>query len=194
MNKLTLVRAEPETLSPAQAQQIADLLYQASPQFYDLIPLPKSEVLDAITAQIGEPGTEFADTFVDLGSNGVRAAVAVVDATALDRAKSAGLARFLRLVPAGMRSVFFQDLSAYGKQVPPLNQPGRYIARISVAESCRGHGLAAAMIYETKRQAGELPVLLHVHEDNSAAIRLYSKLGFERISDDGLSFGLWQLK
>jgi ribosomal protein S18 acetylase RimI-like enzyme len=193
MPELSLVRLTKNNLDQAISLAVAELIYLASPHFYDLIPLSRPELFLAIADQIAEPGTEFENTYVDREGGTLRAVVTVIDAALLEKAKSAGMTRFIRRIPADQRADLFRSLTAYSREVAPVGESGAYIPRIAVASSARGQGLAEAMVNSVRMQFPQQPVLLHVREDNSAAIGLYRKLGFRQLPSDGFAYSVWKL-
>lgn len=194
MPELLLARLSKNNLDRATSLAVAELVYLASPHFYNLIPLSRPELMDAIADQIAEPGTEFENTYVDREGGSLRAVVTVIDAALLEKAKAAGLTRFIRRIPANQRADFFRSLTDYSSRVAPVGETGAYIPRISVASFARGQGLAAAMVNAVRTLFPQLPILLHVKQDNSAAINLYKKLGFQQIPPDGFTYSLWKLE
>lgn len=193
MHELSLVRLTRDHLDVATSLAAADLIYVASPHFYDLVPLPKRELLLSIADQIAVPGTEFENTYVDNQSGSLRAVVSVIDSTLLEKAKSAGLARLIRRIPANQRADFFRSLSAYSSSVAPVGEAGTYISRVTVAKFARGQGIAAAIVKAVKSFAPQQPILLHVRRDNSTAISLYRKLGFRQMSPNEFAYTVWKL-
>jgi len=67
----------------------------------------------------------------------------------------------------------------------PNKEFGYNIFTVGVYKSFRGQGIGSKFISKTKMilsQMGESTVTLDVHSDNSEAIKLYKKLGFEMIN------------
>ena len=63
-----------------------------------------------------------------------------------------------------------------------------YLDDLSVAENCRNHGIGSALIHKAEAYAKEIgiqSILFHVEKSNTAAFRLYERLGFRIYRDDG---------
>jgi ribosomal protein S18 acetylase RimI-like enzyme len=117
--------------------------------------------------------------------------ISVIPAEQLDAAKAAGMARIVRRVPAAQRIAFIRSVAAYSADVAPLTQPGGYISRVAVAESARGRGLGAALVQAVRAMEPDRPLVLHVRRDNTAALRLYERLGFRQSSSGAHLFPVW---
>jgi ribosomal protein S18 acetylase RimI-like enzyme len=67
---------------------------------------------------------------------------------------------------------------------------------ITLLPEYRGSGIGSALLLQLKEEAHAMgkPLTIHV-ERNNPALRLYSRLGFERVSDDGVyQLMAWTLK
>ena len=72
------------------------------------------------------------------------------------------------------------QLAAFGQLIVKPSRRG-HLARLIVSPALRGRGLGEALVHallERARAEGCRPISLNVNRSNSAAVRLYSKLGF----------------
>lgn len=90
---------------------------------------------------------------------------------------------FMALDPkdSSLVGVVICKLETHASHSPPTRRG--YIAMLAVSESRRGHGVATALVKKAidamaERDADE--VVLETEESNTAAIRLYERLGFFR--------------
>lgn len=76
--------------------------------------------------------------------------------------------------------------------LPRAQQPWdqyAYISSMTVAKAARRQGLAQALLHVAERQSrawGQLHLALHVYEDNTPAIALYEKTGFQTLAKDAI--------
>ena len=176
------VTAEALAADPARALRLAALSWSAQPEFYALIAMKREAILDRIARQIADPAFDMPQAFVLRGGEDV-ALVTSIDLSALARAQMAALMAFLRSAPKDGAKEFQMRMRAYSATIEPIDDAGRYVSRVAVADECRGEGLGRQVMSEYLRHAGASSVHLHVHRDNAPAIALYRSLGFVKCSD-----------
>ena len=176
------ITAETLAADPARALRLAALSWSAQPEFYALIATPREAILDRIARQIADPALDMPEAFVLRGGEDV-ALVTSIDLSALARAQMAALMAFLRSAPKDGAREFQMRMRAYSATIEPIDDTGRYVSRVAVADERRGEGLGRQAMSEYLRHAGASSVHLHVHRDNAPAIALYRTLGFVRRSD-----------
>jgi ribosomal protein S18 acetylase RimI-like enzyme len=181
------VAAEALRADRARALRLAAMSLSAQPEFYRLIDLPLDAILDCVARQIGDPAFDMAGAFVLHGGEDV-ALVTDIDMAALAPAQMAALMAFLRLVPAAAIRDFQQRMRAYAASIEPIDDAGRYVSRVAVADGRQGQGFGRRAMSDYLRRAGTVKVHLHVHRDNAPAIALYRGLGFVTRSDGDYVF------
>jgi ribosomal protein S18 acetylase RimI-like enzyme len=181
------VTAEALAADPARALCLAELAWSAQPEFYALIAMKREAILDRVARQIADPAFDMPEAFVLRGGEDV-ALVTSIDLSALARAQMAALMAFLRSAPKDGAREFQMRMRAYSATIEPIDDTGRYVSRVAVADARRGEGLGRQVMAEYLRHAGASSVHLHVHRDNTPAIALYRSLGFARRSDADFVF------
>jgi ribosomal protein S18 acetylase RimI-like enzyme len=176
------ITAEALAADPARALRLAALSWSAQPEFYALIAMKREAILDGIARQIADPAFDMPQAFVLRGGEDV-ALVTSIDLSVLARAQMAALMAFLRSAPKDGAKEFQMRMRAYSATIEPIDDTGRYVSRVAVADERRGEGLGRQAVSEYLRHAGASSVHLHVHRDNAPAIALYRSLGFARRSD-----------
>ena len=87
----------------------------------------------------------------------------------------------------GIVEITFIDEKEVLASLPPGTPGVAYIQSMAVDSSCRRGGVASAMLVAAERvgrEWGEGLAVLHVYQDNVAAVKLYEKQGFEVIFQD----------
>lgn len=176
------VTAEALAADRVRALRLAELACSAQPQFYALIAMPRDAILEMVARQIADPAFDMPQAFVLRGGEDV-ALVSDIDLSSLARAQMAALMAFLRSAPRDGAREFQIRMRAYSASIEPIDDTGRYVSRVAVADERRGEGLGRRVMAEYLRHAGASSVHLHVHRDNASAISLYRSLGFVRRSD-----------
>lgn len=176
------VAADALAADPARALRLAGLSWSAQPEFYALIAMKREAILDRIARQIADPVFDMPQAFVLRDGEDV-ALVTSIDLASLARAQMAALMAFLRFAPKDGAKEFQMRMRAYSATIEPIDDTGRYVSRVAVADERRGEGLGRQVMSEYLRHAGASSVHLHVHRDNAPAIALYRSLGFVKRSD-----------
>jgi ribosomal protein S18 acetylase RimI-like enzyme len=177
---LTLARA-PE-LEPADLVTVADLLYDATPDFYDLLPGDRSARSAIVRQLIGRAGTDMADTTAARDHASVVGAYAGCKSEELKERQLASLAFIARsLTRSGWNSM--KDAArSYSADLPDVPLNTWYLARIAVAPIARRRGIGARLLESAHRDAFGAPTALHVSRQNTKAIAFYQHAGFKEIA------------
>jgi ribosomal protein S18 acetylase RimI-like enzyme len=171
---------------------VAKLFREALPDYYELLPVPEAERLAVIVRQIETPGSELAESFAALGAKIVIGAYCALDVERLTPAQLLASAEVFRHLAPERRPSVKQALRAFREQFEPPPAASVYLARIAVAESARGQGIASSLLGHLAERAGPRPLSLHVRRDNLSAISLYRRHGFAEIGSSSRAYALMQ--
>ena len=165
----------------AWLDQVATLFYAAVPDYYDLIPLPMSERLTFIRAQLRRKVGGVCPTVIALGAQGVLGAYEAFPASELEETRLSGVLSLLRAIPAQARAVARTRMNIHGKGLPPAPADTIYLSRLATAPAHRGRGIGHLMLRDLfARQAGN-SFSLHVRSSNVRAMALYEETGFRPV-------------
>lgn len=92
--------------------------------------------------------------------------------------------------PSASREIVVLDGVAVGNLVVDRSSSEVRLVDVGLLPEFRGHGIGSALVSELI--ASGLPVSLHVAKGNPAQ-RLYARLGFEVVGDDGVYVGMRRL-
>ena len=106
----------------------------------------------------------------------------------LDQQHRAQHHHFLAAYPGGECLVVERGGEPIGRLYLDEGPDALHVIDISMAANCRGAGFGGALIGDLLRRAGTLgkPVTLRVEKQNVAAARLYGRLGFAAVADEGV--------
>jgi ribosomal protein S18 acetylase RimI-like enzyme len=180
---LRRLRREEIEKDAGKALAVAKLTYAASPEFYDLIPVPEPEMLQIVARQIAVPGTELENTYVLSRDQVDVASLSAVGSAALPAAQKGSLLAILRSLDRDRAAKFTAAVKTFSAALEPLTIDSTYVARLAVDGSARGSGAGTEIIQGFLEAERPRFCSLHVHKDNATAIRFYSKLGFSFLSD-----------
>jgi len=93
----------------------------------------------------------------------------------------------------GVVEVSFIDEKEVLQSLEPGTEGVAYVASMAVAPSARRQGAAKALLEGATsvcREWGEAQAVLHVYQDNEAAVRLYSQDGWVTIFQDNPSWAM----
>jgi len=171
---------------------VAELMIDAAAEYYQSIPMPVSQLTQLVQSQVSAPGTELESVSVLCDGEDIVGAVAVCPLLELDRRRQAGLAPVLRKLSAADRALALRRIKGHAEQIAPAQGDGWYLARFAVSPGLRRRGIGTILLQFVLRRIGnEKPIYLHVAERNLAAVNLYSKEGFRRLSDGTHAFGFY---
>jgi ribosomal protein S18 acetylase RimI-like enzyme len=171
-----------EKLGPADIVTVADLLYDATPDFYDLFPGDRSARIAIVRQLIGRSGTDMENAAVATEGASVVGAYAGFASEELKERQLASLMFMARsLTRSGWNSVkeAARSYSSGLSDVPPNTW---YLARITVAPTARRRGIGARLLESANRDAAGVRTALHVSRRNPGAIAFYQQSGFEEIA------------
>ena len=173
-------------LNSAEVQQSAALVYDSLPALYDLLPLPPADRLSVLADQFSVKGSEIEHTIAAHDSSGVVGIYSFLPALQLRVAQLVGMRHLLFCIPAHQHESFRESVKALLSSIPSVPDDSLYLSRFCVAEERRGAGLAAVMLGKfMTAEPGLDGYSLHVHADNSRAIRFYQKHGFAHFGRRG---------
>lgn len=102
----------------------------------------------------------------------------------LTRRQQAALYHLMSNLPREEVGGFMAGARALAAEVPAITEDGYYLARIGIAASAQGSGLADQLLVHFLADAGSRPAVLHVRGDNARAIGFYRRHGFAVERDD----------
>jgi len=185
---LTDVRRHAARLTRESEAEIAELVYDAGREFYDCFAVPRARLLDAIAAQVLRSGTELSGTHALWSGEHVDGIVSTVEADELRRAQTVSVAHLLRQLTASERERAMVRLGEHSALIEPIPPEGVYVARFAVQPQQRGRGLGRRLLAWVCDAFEDQTLTLHINRANEAAVRLYERCGFQRLSDEGFGF------
>jgi ribosomal protein S18 acetylase RimI-like enzyme len=176
------------TMGPDARLAMAGLAHEALAPYYDLLSIPASALLAVLADEMRDPSTELGAARAILVDEQVAGLIVAYPAGEMHVRQQASLFHLLRS-GAGESDVLLEAAAAQAADVPPIASEAYYLARIAVAETQRGCGLAAKLLSSIDEGLPpSIPVALHVHRDNERAIRFYRRHGYARSDDADLAF------
>jgi ribosomal protein S18 acetylase RimI-like enzyme len=158
----------------------AKLVYMAMPYFYDLLPLSKDALLDAIVEDFNLSVSETSTGCVVVIEDNVVAIQCSYPSNEMKQRQAASMMGFMRKVTKANLASYQRDLANYTKQVSPVPNgiQGYYLSRFTVHSNFRGKGLADKVLELFMGFSSDL-YLLHVSRDNHSAIKFYQRHEFK---------------
>ncbi len=187
----TLLNLTPEYVEAAAGEvrdRYADLVFDAFPEFYGLLPVSVDRRRSILSKEIGMPGGELENCFGVLREDVEIALVAVIPTENLITAQQASALSLMRALDAADRKEFASRLTGFSSTVEPVRTDGIYLPRLAVVPEARGIGAGTQAMRHIMKHYGSRNYALHVRRDNAPIIRLHSKLGFEFKSDSPYLF------
>jgi ribosomal protein S18 acetylase RimI-like enzyme len=179
------VTAEALRADPARALRLAMLTMSAQPLFYEIFQVERGAMVEAMAAQLAEPGFDAELVFVLRRDDGADLAVITgLPLAALPSAQIASTAALLKQVAAAQRKAVMTRLRAYSAGIEPIDDSGHYVSRVAVAPESRGQGLGRRAMRDYVEQLGAQNAHLHVRYDNAPAIAVYRSLRYAPRSPD----------
>lgn len=173
-------------LGPADVVAVADLLYDATPDFYDLFPGDRSARIAIVRQLIGRSGTDMENTAVARDGAAVVGAYAGCVSEELRERQLASLMFMARSLTPSAWNALKEAARSYSAGLPDVPPNTWYLARITVAPTARRRGVGARLLEAASRDAAGVRIALHVSGRNRGAIAFYQQAGFEEIaSTDG---------
>lgn len=168
-------------LDEEQLCHCARLVLDAGQGYYDLLEADRNLVVAGIAKQLGQPGTELERFFVGLVGPEVAGLHACVSTEILPTVMMEGTLRLLRGFDHDVRRKFLGRLREARASLPALPEKSLYLARIAVSENHQSRGVAGVLMEDFfRRRDSETSYCLHVHVENTRALRFYRRLDFEQ--------------
>lgn len=162
---------------------VADLVYQAFPEFYQLFSANRKSVLDCLVAQLREPRSELGLPRLMLLEGRVAGVYCQTPTADVSRRRMISFRRLLA-IPSGHPNAS-AAASAFGAKVQPLPHDSIVLARIAVSPDFRGQGLGKRLLHAfvaEGRRLGFRRVYSQVAATNTASLHMHESLGFTRVS------------
>jgi ribosomal protein S18 acetylase RimI-like enzyme len=170
-------------LAPELRLDAAVLAYKAVPALYE--PVAGGAVLEAIASDFLVDGSEVSGAEASVVNTTVQGIVAGFPAAELAARQGVGLHHMLGALPPDQLAPFVAHIRSFSAGVPSIPGEGRYLARLAVAESQRGSGLADRLLLKFLSDDGaDAGTSLHVRADNGRAIAFYARHGFRSQGGD----------
>jgi ribosomal protein S18 acetylase RimI-like enzyme len=92
--------------------------------------------------------------------------------------------------PKAEFKIIYLDEEKIGRTIVNLSDRELRLVDISILTSYRNLGIGTKIIADLINEAHKfrLPLVLHVFQNNLGAIRLYQRIGFEIVAQDGIYF------
>lgn len=176
------------------ALRVAQLIFDAAPQFYGLIPLPQGEILKIIESLIDAQGGELESVHGLYGDEVPLAICSLLPSAKIAPAQMRSASSILQKLNKLDVQKFIASVRGFGKNVEEMNVDSIYVGRLAVDRVARGAGLGAEIMKIILEMNPQMDYSLHVHRENSSVIRLYTELGFKFQSDSDVAFRAMILK
>ena len=184
-----LTISSPDGLNTRQLRGCARLIFNAGRGYYDLIEADRDLVERQIAKQVGQRGTELERVFIVLIESEVAGLHACVSTEVLPYVMMEGTLRLLRGFDRGAQKDFLARLERARPSLPTLPEKSLYLARMAVADSFRGCGVARALMEDFfGHRSFETSYCLHCLTDNTSALNFYQRLGFRQFGDEMAGF------
>ena len=164
-----------------QKTHIADLVYQANQEFYDLFGLSIDKIIHGISQMLQDDRTELYDLRVLLVNGDLAGIVSFYSSQEIYLRQIFGLPYLVNDLVSD-RQIFENFI----EKVPNIREKSLYLARISVAKKHQSQGYAKVMLEYMQQAAidgGYDMLSLHVHRDNKRAFKIYTDYGFSQVVD-----------
>jgi ribosomal protein S18 acetylase RimI-like enzyme len=169
-------------LAPADIVTVADLLYDATPAFYDLLPGDRSARTAIVRQLIGRSGTDMENPAVAKEGACVVGAYVGFASEELRERQLASLMFMARSLTRSGWSSMKEAARSYSTNLPDVPPNTWYLARLTVAPTARRRGIGARLLESARGDAAGVRTALHVSRTNPGAIALYQQAGFEEIA------------
>jgi ribosomal protein S18 acetylase RimI-like enzyme len=177
---LTFTRAA--ELGPADLVTVADLLYEATPDFYDLLPVDRSARSAIVRQLIGYAGTDMEDAIAAREGPSIVGAYAGCRSEELRERQLTSLMFIARLLTRSGWHSMKDAARSYSADLPDVPPNTWYVARITTAPSARRRGVGTRLLESVHGDAFGVPTALHVSRRNTEAIAFYQRAGFQEIA------------
>jgi hypothetical protein len=174
-------------LTGTQRITCAEIIYSALPQFYKLFPLPKPEIVEILSNQIGKSGTEFEECYACWKGSRLLSFITAVPAERLPAAKKGGLFALMRKLRNVDRDLLMPALSQFESTIDRAPEEGLYLARLGTGNSPEAFGSGTRLLRRFLNERREAAFSLHVHRTNPASW-MYGKLGFRPLYSEPREF------
>jgi ribosomal protein S18 acetylase RimI-like enzyme len=178
----------------SNAFRAAQLIFDAAPQFYELIPLRQEETLKIIESLIGVQGGELESVHGLYGDEVPLAICSLLPSAKIAPSQMRSATSILQRLNKLDAQKFIASVRGFGKDVEKMNVDSIYVGRLAVDQAARGSGLGVGIIERILEMNPQMNYSLHVHRENVSAVRLYTKLRFKFQSDSDCAFRAMILK
>jgi ribosomal protein S18 acetylase RimI-like enzyme len=177
---LTFARAA--ELGSADLVMVADLLYDATPDFYDLLPVDRSARSTIVRQLIGRAGTDMEQAIAAREGPSIVGAYTGCRSEELKERQLTSLMFIARSLTRSGWDSMKDAARLYSADLPDIPPSTWYLARITTAPSARRRGIGARLLESARRDGSGAPTSLHVRRGNTEAIAFYRRAGFEEIA------------
>lgn len=179
MEKLIITKID----SKEVAIQVAPIVIQAIPEYYDIFGLLPSKLYLCVASQIVAKNTELSATYVATNSRkDIIGVLSMIHTDQLEIGRTAGALMLLSQTDTLVRKGIIEKLKDFGGSVPKISIRSMYLARIAIDKEWRGRGFGKKLLHFFIKSHPDLNLSLHVRTNNTGAINLYTKNGFRIIA------------
>lgn len=178
---LSMARQSTEQVTPSFQREVAQLIFDALPDFYEMIPLDHVGILDMIATETVTEATECFAPLIARIDGMLAGVVCGFPLAELGARQQQSLLHIMRRLDRPEQKVFRTAARAAVSISPITPVEGLYVARIAVAPRFRGQGVGRAVLEAFRGRSRTATVSLHVDAGNNAAIAFYRRIGFEII-------------
>lgn len=155
-------------------------MYLAAPEYYDLLELPRNRLFALLAELIGASGTDLETVFAARRGDEILGAYAAAEGDDLHAAAAGSARYFMRGLDREQQPRFIK--AARQQQLPDIPAGTLHLVRIAVFPEFRGQRLAHALMRHFINRGSGRPLSIYVRSDNTPAIAVYTRLGFEQRS------------
>jgi ribosomal protein S18 acetylase RimI-like enzyme len=169
-------------LLPDQLGAIGKLNLLAYPGFYGRLQIPELNTIELCAELFFVKKGELANARFALEERSVIGFFAGIPSADLPAALSATALHILKRVSAESRTHVLSVMEETKRRLPPVPPGTHYLARLAVVPERWGGGLARMLMDAFFEEGISGAYSVHVERNNHRAIRFYTKLGFDMVS------------
>ncbi len=175
-----LGRSDFDALAPEQQTILVDLVRDAAPEYYALLPVNPEQLRSLLSAQVAVQFTELENVYIARAFGNIIGMASMIEASRIQVCQLSASKHVMRLLNPDLRASFQRTLKIHADSVEPhANASGIYLPRLAICYAARGKGFAKQIMDRIMKNNRGSAISLHVEAHNEPVIKLYRSLGFE---------------